>query len=112
MWIWSHFSSDMGKNLRNLRCLAAECERNLRPGERMENKSVADRQVEKEMVGGDSGDNFYLQHDSWLTTNLNIKQCKQYKQSCKVKCCSWIFKCCITSVAKLMRKRSWLHHPH
>lgn len=70
----------------------------------MEKRSVADRQVEKRWWGETrSGDNFYLQHGLWLITNLNIKQYKQYKQSCKVKCCSWIFKCCITSVAKLMR---------
>lgn len=35
--------SDTGKNLRNLQCLALECECSLLPGERMEKWSVADR---------------------------------------------------------------------
>lgn len=37
--------SDTGKNLRNLQCLAVECEHELLPGGRMETKSVADSQV-------------------------------------------------------------------
>lgn len=37
--------SDTGKNLRNLQCLAEECEHELQPGGRMEKKSVADSQV-------------------------------------------------------------------
>lgn len=36
--------SDTEKNLRNLQCLAVECEHELPPGGRMEKKSVADSQ--------------------------------------------------------------------
>lgn len=44
-------NGNLVRNLRNLRCLAVECDDRLQPGERTENKSVADSQVGDEVLG-------------------------------------------------------------